>query len=126
MKLEGWWVWCLDPVNSPELISRLRSHGRDRQFEVAWVGERWRDLVATCHARLERVFPDYDLLSVKQKFGVLRTKRFRIGGSLAKLGGRHRNTAISKRSRRTSGSNPRPRASGAARRAGCANGERCC
>jgi len=71
MDLEGSWVWCLDPVNSPELIGRLRGHGRDRQFEVAWVGEGWRDLVATCHARLETVFPDYELLSVKQKFGVL-------------------------------------------------------
>jgi hypothetical protein len=53
-------VWALDPVNSCDLIGRLRRHGRDRNFEVAWVGEGWRPLVEECHERLEAAFPDYE------------------------------------------------------------------
>jgi hypothetical protein len=51
------------------LISRLRPRGRDRQFEVAWVGEGWRGLVADCHDHLEAAFPEYELLAIKQKCG---------------------------------------------------------
>jgi hypothetical protein len=64
-------VWALDPANSPDLIERLRPHGRDRDFEVAWVGEGWRSLVDECHAQIVAVFPDYELLNVKQNYGVL-------------------------------------------------------
>jgi hypothetical protein len=64
-------VWALDPVNSGDLIHRLRPHGRDRDFEVAWVGEGWRPLVEECHERLKAAYPDYELLAIKQKWGVL-------------------------------------------------------
>src|SRR5690349_2976912 len=62
-------MWCLDPVNSPELLSRLRPHGRNGDFDVAWVGEGWRTLVEACHDRLLDVFPQYELLNIKQKYG---------------------------------------------------------
>jgi hypothetical protein len=69
-------VWCLDPINSGELIDRLRPHRRDGDFEVAWVGEGWRRLVAECHERLSAKFPDYELLAIKQKYGVLSYQAF--------------------------------------------------
>jgi hypothetical protein len=69
-------VWALDPANSRDLIDRLRPHGRDRNFEVAWVGEGWRPLVEECHERLQDAFPDYELLAIKQKFGVLEYQAF--------------------------------------------------
>jgi hypothetical protein len=49
----------------------MRPHGRDREFEVAWVGEGWRSLVAQCHDRLSARFPGYELLDIKQKHGIL-------------------------------------------------------
>jgi hypothetical protein len=64
-------VWALDPANSRDLIDQLRPHSRDRNFEVAWVGEGWRPLVEECHERLKAAFPDYELLDIKQKWGVL-------------------------------------------------------
>jgi hypothetical protein len=64
-------VWCLDAVNSGELIAALRPHVRRYEFDVAWVGEGWRPLVEECHQRLVAVFPDYQLLNIKQKWGVL-------------------------------------------------------
>jgi hypothetical protein len=64
-------VWVLDPANSRDLIGRLRPHGRDCDFEIASVGEGWRPLVGECHKRLEAAFPDYELLDIKQKWGVL-------------------------------------------------------
>lgn len=64
-------MWCLDPVNSPDLINRLRPHGRNRDFEVAWVGEGWRSLVDECHTRIVAVFEDYELVNIKQKYGDL-------------------------------------------------------
>lgn len=69
-------MWVLDPVNSPELIRQLRAHVRGDRFEVAWVGEGWRVLVQECHQRLEHEFPDYELLAVKQKEGVLAFQAF--------------------------------------------------
>ncbi len=64
-------MWCLDPVNSPDLIARLRPHGRDRDFEVAWVGEGWRPLVDDCHTWIVAALPDYELVNIKQKYGAL-------------------------------------------------------
>jgi hypothetical protein len=69
-------MWCLDPVNSAELINRLRPHGRDGDFEVAWVGEGWRTLVEACHDRLLTAFPEYELLAIKQKYGELSYQAF--------------------------------------------------
>lgn len=69
-------MWALDPVNSSELIEQLRPHGRDGNFEVAWVGEGWRTLVEECHQRLVAAFPDYELLDVKQKWGLLEYQAF--------------------------------------------------
>ncbi len=67
-------VWVLDPANSPELIARLRRHAPG--MEVAWAGEGWRSLVAECHEALERRFPDYQLLNIKQKDGALAFQAF--------------------------------------------------
>jgi hypothetical protein len=69
-------VWALDPANSRDLIDRLRPHGRKRNFDVAWVGAGWRPLVQECHERLEADFPDYELLYIKQKYGVLEYQAF--------------------------------------------------
>jgi len=69
-------VWALDPDNSRDLIDRLRPHGRNRTFEVAEVGEGWRPLVEECHERLEAAFPEYELLYIKQKYGVLEYQAF--------------------------------------------------
>jgi hypothetical protein len=69
-------MWALDPVNSPDLIGQLRPHGRTADFEVAWVGEGWRPLVQECHDRLVAAFPEYELLAVKQKYGVLEYQAF--------------------------------------------------
>lgn len=73
---QAWFVWCLDPVNSAELMAQLRPHGRGGEFEVAWVGEGWRTLVAECHERLRAAFPEYELLAIKQKYGVLSYQAF--------------------------------------------------
>ncbi len=69
-------MWCLDPVNSPELFKRLRLHGRGGDFEIAWVGEGWRALVETCHERLLAGFPQYELLDIKQSHGELSYQAF--------------------------------------------------
>ena len=69
-------MWCLDPVNSSDLVNRLRPHGRDGDFDVAWVGEGWRTLVEACHDRLLAVFPHYELLAIKQKYGELSYQAF--------------------------------------------------
>lgn len=65
-------MWCLDPANSPELLTALRPHGRGHDFEHAAVGEGWRELVQECHRAVEARFPAYELLNVKQTDGVLR------------------------------------------------------
>lgn len=64
-------MWCLDRVNSPDLIKRLRPYGRNRDFEVAWAGEGWRSLVDECHTLIVAVFDDYELMNIKQSYGVL-------------------------------------------------------
>jgi hypothetical protein len=69
-------MWTLNRDNSPDLISRLRPHSRNGDFEFADVGEGWRPLVEECHARIVAVFPDYELLDVKQKHGVLAYQAF--------------------------------------------------
>ena len=69
-------MWVLDPANSPALIEQLRPHGRDGEFEVAWVGEGWRSLVEECHTRLVATFPEYQLLAIKLKYGVLEYQAF--------------------------------------------------
>lgn len=38
---------------------------------MAWVGEGWRSLVAELHERLVAAFPEYELLAIQQKHGVL-------------------------------------------------------
>jgi hypothetical protein len=69
-------MWVLDPGNSADLIDRLRPHAHRFNFEVAWVGEGWRPLVEECHERLEAAFPDYELLAIKQKYGLLEYQAF--------------------------------------------------
>ena len=69
-------MWCLDPVNSPELVDRLRPHGRNGDFDVAWVGEGWWTLVEACHDRLLAAFPQYELLAIQQKYGELSYQAF--------------------------------------------------
>ncbi len=69
-------MWVLDPANSGDLIVALRPHARERDFEVCWVGEGWRDIVARCHRAIAAVFPEYELLAVKQKLGVLEFQAF--------------------------------------------------
>jgi hypothetical protein len=85
-------MWVLDPANSPALFEQLRPHGRDGEFDVAWVGEGWRSLVEECHTRIAATFPEYELLAIKQEYGVLEYQAFprrsardaamvRLGGS---------------------------------------------
>lgn len=65
-------MWALDPANSPELIEDLRPHARDPEsLCVLWVGEGWRDLVRACHQQLRAAFPDYELVNVETKDGLL-------------------------------------------------------
>lgn len=64
-------MWVLDPANSPALIERMRPHARRFELQVLWVGEGWRPLVEECHEQLAARFPDYELLDVKQKWGLL-------------------------------------------------------
>jgi hypothetical protein len=58
------------------LINQLRQHGRGVEFEVAWVGEGWRLLVEECHRQLVAVFPAYELVNIKQKYGALAYQAF--------------------------------------------------
>ncbi len=64
-------MWTLDPVNSPLLIRALSQHWRGVSADIAWVGEGWRALVEQCHSDIAQRFPDYELLNIKQKHGVL-------------------------------------------------------
>lgn len=68
-------MWVLDPANSPDVIALLKPHAR-YPFDVVWAGEGWRDLVVECHEALQRRFPDYELLAVKQKYGALAFQAF--------------------------------------------------
>lgn len=63
-------------MNSKGLIAKLRAHARDGKFETAWVGEGWRPLVEECHERLVGLFPEYELLNVKQSYGALEFQAF--------------------------------------------------
>jgi hypothetical protein len=83
-------MWCLDTVNSAELINRLRPHGRDGDFAVAWIGEGWRTLVEACHDRLITVFPEYELLAINGSTASFRNRRSRADGSRAGRIGRVR------------------------------------
>lgn len=65
-------VWCLGPMNSPELMDALRPHWRPRLVDVAWVGEGWRDLVAECRRRLVDRYPSYELHTIEDRDGELR------------------------------------------------------
>jgi hypothetical protein len=70
-------VWTLDSSNSPELINAIRAHGRiPASGEVLQVGEGWRTLVTECHERLQQAFPEYELVAVKQKYGLLEFQAF--------------------------------------------------
>ena len=69
-------MWCLDTVNSGELIGKLRPHSRRGEFDAAWVGEGWRPLVEACHEQLQAAFPEYELLAIKQKYGQLAFQAF--------------------------------------------------
>jgi hypothetical protein len=69
-------VWVLDGVNSPGVLEVLRPHVRRWELDVLRVGEGWRGLVEECHGRLEAAFPEYELLNVKQKYGVLTYQAF--------------------------------------------------
>lgn len=64
-------MWTLDPANSPDLMKALAPHWRRPAADVAWVGEGWRHLVEECHRKVSARFPDYELLNIKQKYGVL-------------------------------------------------------
>jgi hypothetical protein len=69
-------MWVLDPANSPDLVAALKERSRGKDYEVVWVGEGWRGLVDECHKALVADFPEYELLAVKQKFGVLAYQAF--------------------------------------------------
>src|SRR5690242_4765524 len=69
-------MWTLDPANSPGLMKRLDRHARGGELAAAWVGEGWRPLVEACHQELEAAFPDYELLTIKQRFGLLEYQAF--------------------------------------------------
>lgn len=64
-------MWVLDPVNSGELLDRLRPHSANGDLEVLWCGEGWKALVEDCHDELVAAFPDYRFTTIKQKWGVL-------------------------------------------------------
>jgi hypothetical protein len=69
-------MWQLDRSNSADLIDRLRPHARHPDWDTAEVGEGWRRLVEECHERLSAVLPDYELIAIKQKEGVLAYQAF--------------------------------------------------
>ena len=70
-------MWTLDPKNSRDLFEVLRRHARQPDgFDTIRVGLGWRPLVAECHRQLVEVFPDYELLAVKQKDGLLAYQAF--------------------------------------------------
>jgi hypothetical protein len=69
-------MWRLDRSNSGDLIEMLRPHARDPDWDTAHVGEGWRPLVEECHERLAAVLPDYELLAIKQKEGILAYQAF--------------------------------------------------
>jgi hypothetical protein len=69
-------VWRLDRSNSGDLIDMLRPHARNPDWAMARVGEGWRPLVKECHERLAAVLPDYELLDIKQKDGILDYQAF--------------------------------------------------
>ncbi|MDR2984251.1 MAG: hypothetical protein LBV34_05355 [Nocardiopsaceae bacterium] len=74
--VRGMAMWVLDPANSGDLIAALRPHAREPDFEVCWVGEGWRDIVTQCHRAIVAEFPEYELLTIKQKYGVLSYQAF--------------------------------------------------
>ena len=57
-------------------MKALRPHWREPVVDVAWTGEGWRDLVAACHSAVADRFPDYELLAVEQKHGLLAFQAF--------------------------------------------------
>lgn len=69
-------MWTLDPANSADLMHILRPHWRQPAADVAWVGEGWRDIVVECHRTVRARFPEYELLNIKQKYGVLAFQAF--------------------------------------------------
>lgn len=69
-------MWRLDRSNSGDLIDRLRPHARHPDWDTAEVGEGWRQLVEECHERLSAALPNYELLAIKQKEGILAYQAF--------------------------------------------------
>lgn len=57
-------------------MDTLRPHWREPAADVAWVGEGWRELVLACHGAVVARFPEYELVNVKQKYGVLAFQAF--------------------------------------------------
>lgn len=66
----------LDPANSPLLIEDLRPHWRQPAADVVFAGEGWRPIIEKCHLAIKREFPDYELLSIKQREGILAYQAF--------------------------------------------------
>ncbi|MFF9057604.1 hypothetical protein ACIRPQ_32305 [Streptomyces sp. NPDC101213] len=62
------------PAHAAEL-EPLRRHLRDPS-SVIDVGPGWRALVLGCHEAVVAVFPEYELLAVKQKWAVLSFQAF--------------------------------------------------
>ena len=57
-------------VTAEELQSMLTLHGG--HLTRVEVPPGWMDLVAECHRKLVRIYPEYKLSQVKEKFGTLR------------------------------------------------------
>ncbi|SDG17974.1 hypothetical protein [Streptomyces griseoaurantiacus] len=62
------------PAHAAEL-EPLRRHLRDPS-SILDVGPGWRALVLRCHEAVVAVFPEYELLAVKQKWAVLSFQAF--------------------------------------------------
>jgi hypothetical protein len=58
-------------VTAEELQSMLLSHTEGHPTNVS-VPPGWMDLVAECHQQLVRIYPEYKLSQIKEKFGGLR------------------------------------------------------
>ena len=66
----------LDPANSPLLMEELRPHWQQPAADVVFAGEGWRPIIEKCHLAIKREFPNYELLNIKQREGVLAYQAF--------------------------------------------------
>ena len=59
------------PDQIPPRLTQLTSHTRGGEVLLLHVGPGWFDLVHECHSAVSSVFPEYELLAVKQKMARL-------------------------------------------------------